>query len=194
MSKRHESVELVPERTVFHVAVAVMLAALTAVLAQVSIQLPGGVPFSFQHFPVFFAGLLLGPVWGGFAMALYILVGLAGAPVFSNGGAGIGYFLGPTGGFLVGFFLAAVVVGGVVHRSVEPKPFGEISPVLAAVAMLLSLGPLYAVGVPWLAQVNEIPLTVAATAMAPFAVADVLKALLTAGIVVGGNETLEQLE
>ncbi|MEF8786966.1 MAG: biotin transporter BioY [Haloarculaceae archaeon] len=193
MSQEHESVELVPDTTVSHVAVAVLLAALTAVLAQISIPL-GSVPFSFQPFPVFFAGLLLGPLWGGFAVLLYIVVGLAGAPVFSGGGAGVGYFLGPTGGFLVGFLLAAVLIGAIVHRSVEPKPFGEISPVVAGVALLLSLVPIYAVGVPWLAEVSGISLSAAASAMSLFAVGDVLKVLLSVGIVVGGNETLAQLK
>ncbi|WP_340100165.1 biotin transporter BioY [Salinibaculum salinum] len=193
MSQEHESVELVPDTTVSHVAVAVLLAALTAVLAQISIPL-GSVPFSFQPFPVFFAGLLLGPLWGGFAVLLYIVVGLAGAPVFSGGGAGVGYFLGPTGGFLVGFLLAAVLIGALVHRSVEPKPFGEISPVVAGVALLLSLAPIYAVGVPWLAEVSGISLSAAASAMSLYAVGDVLKVVLSAGIVVGGNETLAQLK
>jgi biotin transport system substrate-specific component len=124
---------------------------------------------------------------------LYIIVGLAGAPVFSSGGAGVGHLLGPTGGFLVGFLLAAVLVGAVVHRSVEPKPFSELSPVLAGGALLLSLVPIYAVGVPWLANVNGISLWAAASAMALFAVGDVLKVLLSVGVVVGGNETLEQL-
>jgi biotin transport system substrate-specific component len=191
---QHESVDLVPDTTVSYIAVAVLLAALTAVLAQISIQLPGGVPFSFQHFPVFFAGLLLGPVWGGFAVLLYIVVGLAGAPVFSGGGAGIGYFIGPTGGFLIGFLLAAAVVGGVVHRSVEPRPFSEISPLVAGGALLVSLVPIYAVGVPWLASVSGIPLGAAASAMALFAIGDVLKALLTAALVAGGDGTLAQLE
>jgi len=191
---QHESVDLVPDTTVSYIAVAVLLAALTAVLAQISIQLPGGVPFSFQHFPVFFAGLLLGPVWGGFAVLLYIVVGLAGAPVFSGGGAGIGYFIGPTGGFLIGFLLAAAVVGGVVHRSVEPRPFSEISPLVAGGALLVSLVPIYVVGVPWLASVSGIPLGAAASAMALFAIGDVLKALLTAALVAGGDGTLAQLE
>jgi biotin transport system substrate-specific component len=193
MSQEHESVELVPDATVSHVALAVLLAALTAVLAQVSIPL-GSVPFSFQPFPVFFAGLLLGPLWGGFAVLLYIVVGLAGAPVFSSGGAGVGYFLGPTGGFLVGFLLAAVLIGALVHRSVDPKPFSEISSVIAGVALVFSLVPIYGVGVPWLADVNGISVMAAASAMSLFAVGDVLKVLLTVGIVAGGNETLAQLQ
>ena len=190
---QHESVELVPDTTVSNVAVAVLLAALTAVLAQVSIPL-GSVPFSFQPFPVFFAGLLLGPVWGGFAVLLYIVVGLAGAPVFSGGGAGVGYLFGPTGGFLVGFLLAAVLIGSVVHRSVDPKPFSEISFIVAGGALLLSLVPIYAVGVPWFAEVQGWTLARGADFMALYAVGDVLKVLLTVGIVVGGNETLAQID
>jgi biotin transport system substrate-specific component len=194
MSQEHESVDLVPETTVSYVATAVVMAALTAVLAQLSIQLPGGIPFSFQPFPVFFAGLVLGPVWGGFSLLLYLVVGLAGAPVFSTGGAGVGYFLGPTGGFLVGFLLAAVLIGAVVHRSRTPKPFSELSPAIAAVALVLSLVPIYAVGVPWFAEVQGWTLLRAADFMALFAVGDVLKVALSVGIVVGGNETLAQLE
>ncbi|MFC7131675.1 MULTISPECIES: biotin transporter BioY [Salinibaculum] len=193
MSERHESVELVPDTTVSHVAVAVLLAALTAVLSQVSIPLPGGVPFSFQPFPVFFAGLLLGPVWGGFSVLLYLVVGLAGAPVFSDGGAGVGYVLGPTGGFLVGFLLAAVVIGAVVHRSATPTPFGDISAAVAAVALVLALVPIYGVGVPWLADVQGWTLARAASFMAPFAVGDALKVALSVGIVAGGSETLDRL-
>jgi biotin transport system substrate-specific component len=193
MAGSHESVELVPDTTVSHVATAVLLAALTAVLAQVSIQLPGGIPFSFQHFPVFFAGLLLGPLWGGFALLLYIVVGLAGAPVFSNGGAGIGYVLGPTGGFLIGFLIAAVVVGAIVHRSTQPKSFGDLSTVVVAVALVASLVPIYVVGVPWFAEVQGWSLARAASFMAPFAVGDLLKAGLTTGIVYSGSETLERI-
>jgi len=193
MEEQTESVELVPDTTVGHLARAVLLAALTAVLAQVSIQLPGGVPFSFQHFPVFLAGLLLGPIWGGFTLLLYLLVGLAGAPVFSSGGAGVGYLFGPTGGFLIGFLLAAVLIGAIVHRSIEPRPVGEISLPVATVALAASLVPLYAVGVPWFATVQGWSLARAAAFMAPFALGDLLKVAITVGILRGGEEALARL-
>jgi biotin transport system substrate-specific component len=194
MSERHESVDLVPDATVAHVASAALLAALTAVLAYVSIPVPGiAVPFSLQPFAVFFAGLLLGPVWGGFALLLYVLVGLAGVPVFSNGGAGIGYFLGPTGGFLVGFLLAAVLVGAVVHRSVDPRDPREASVVTLAVALGAALVAIYAVGVPWLAWAQGIPVGAAAGVMAPFVPPDVLKAALTVAAVAGGDELLSRV-
>jgi len=187
------SIELVEADTVRQVSAAVMIAALTAVLAQFSIQLPGGVPFSFQPFGIFFAGLLLGPLWGGFSISLYVLVGLAGAPVYSNGGAGLGYVLGPTGGFLVGFLVAAAVIGIVAHRSLRPTPVADLSAVSTTVALLAGIAVVYLIGVPWLAAVNGLAITQAASAMALFAVGDLLKIGIAVGIVAGGNELLADL-
>jgi biotin transport system substrate-specific component len=194
MADSYESVELVPDVTVRYVTIAVLLAALTAVLAQVSIPLPGGIPFSLQPFPVFFAGLILGPVWGGFSLSLYLLAGLAGAPVFSNGGAGVGYLLGPTGGFLVGFLAAAVLIGALVHRGATPKPFEQISPWIAALALVVALVPIYAAGVPWFAEVQGWTLTRAGGFMAPYAFGDLLKVAISVGIVAGGPGVLDALE
>lgn len=189
-NRQSEGVELVDSETVRLLSAAVMFAALTAVLAQFSIDLPGGVPFSFQPFGIFFAALLLGPAWGGFSVLLYVLVGLAGAPVFSNAGAGVGYVLGPTGGFLLGFLFAAIVIGAITHRSVTPKPIAELSTLLTTVALLIGAVVIYAVGIPWLASVNEWTLTRATTFMAPFAAGDLIKIGITVGIIAGGNEWL----
>ena len=184
------SIDLVDADTVKQLSAAVMIAALTAVLAQFSIDLPGGVPFSFQPFGIFFAGLLLGPVWGGFSISLYILVGLAGAPVYSNAGAGLGYVLGPTGGFLIGFAVAAVVIGAVTHRSLTPIPIASLSAIPTAIALLAGLVAIYLIGLPWLASVNGWTFTRAASFMALFAVGDLLKTAITTGIVAGGTELL----
>ncbi len=187
MAGEHESVDLVGDRTVEQFARAVLLAALTAALAQVSIPLPGGVPFSLQHFGAFFAGLLLGPLWGGFALLAYILAGAAGAPVYSNGGAGLGYLFGPTGGFLFGFLACAVVVGGIVHRRVEPRDLADVSIPVQVAAVLAGLAAIYLVGVPWMAFVTGLPLERAAAQMAPFFPPDVLKALIAVAVVRGGD-------
>jgi len=189
-----DSVDLVPANTVRYVSIAVLLAALTAVLAQFSIQLPGGIPFSFQPFGIFFAGLLLGPLWGGFSMSLYLLVGLAGVPVFSNGGAGIGYFLGATGGFLIGFVLAAVLIGAIVHRSIQPKSLPELPVAVTTLALVVSLVPIYAVGVPWFAEVQGWTLTRAASFLAPFAVGDLVKVAITVGLVANGTKLLARVD
>ncbi len=195
MAESHEGVELVPEVTVAHVAKAVLLAALTAVLAQVSVPVPGvAVPFSLQPFAVFFAGLLLGPLWAGFALLVYILVGLAGLPVFSNGGAGLGYFLGPTGGFLVGFLVAAILIGAIVHRQVHPRALSDIGLIPQAIGLGVGLVIIYVIGIPWLATVQGISIGAAVTVMAPYIPPDVLKAALTLMMVGGGGEVLDRLE
>ena len=188
MAETYDDVDLVSDAGVEHLATAVLLAALTAVLAQASIQLPGGIPFSFQPFGVFFAGLLLGPLWGGFAIVVYLLAGIAGAPVFSNLGAGAGYLAGPTGGFLVGFLVGAVVIGGVAHRRLQPRSLSELGAPVAAIALLSGLVPIYAVGIPWFASVQGWSIVRAATFLAPFLLGDLIKVAIAVGVVRGGAE------
>jgi len=186
-----DSVKLVGSETVAYLSGAVLIAALTAVLAQFSVDLPGGLPFSFQPFGVFFAGVLLGPLWGGFSLLLYVLVGVAGAPVFSNGAAGIGYVFGPTGGFLVSFVIAAAVIGAVTHRSLAPTPVTDLSVVAVTVGLVLGMAVIYAVGLPWFADVQGWSLSRTAGFMAPFAVGDAVKVAITISLVANGNELLE---
>ena len=156
--------------------------------AYVSIPIPGlPAPVSFQVFAVYFAGLLLGPRWGGFSLGLYLLTGIAGAPVFSNGGAGLGYLLGPTGGYLVGFLLAAVLIGAIVHRGLDPKSLADVSLVTQAGALVAGLAVIYAVGVPWLAVSTGLPPVEAATVgAAVFLPGDVIKIVATLALVKGG--------
>lgn len=189
-SEQADGVELVEARTVTKLSGAVLIAALTGVLAQFSIPLPGGVPFSFQPFGVFFAGVLLGPLWGGFAMLLYVLVGVAGAPVFSNVSAGLGVVLGPTGGFLLSYPVASFVIGYIAHRSFTTEPIEQLPVVPLTVGLLAGLVPIYLLGVTWFAEVQGIALIESAVAMAPFAGGDVLKIAITVGIVVGSGELL----
>ena len=189
MSQEHESVDLVGDDAVEYFAKAVLIAALTAGLAQVSIQLPGSLPpFSLQPFGAFFAGLLLGPVWGGLALAVYLLAGVAGAPVFSSGNAGLGYVLvgQGTGGFLVGFLVGAVVAGGIVHRGVTPRPLDEVGVPIQVAGLLAALVAIYAVGVPWMSSVLGLELGRAASIMAPYVPFDLLKLAIAVGIVQGG--------
>jgi len=189
MSQGHESVELVGDETVGYFARAVLIAALTAVLAQVSVPYPfSPAPVSFQVIGVYLAGLLLGPLWGGFSFALYLLVGAVGIPVFSNGGSGLAYIAGPTGGFLVGFLLAAVLVGALVHRSLTPRPLSEVSVAVQTGAVFAGLAVIYLVGAPRLAQVQGLSLTrgfwVGAVVFIP---GDVVKIAATLGLVRGGH-------
>ena len=86
--------------------------ALVAVSAQIAVPIPGTpVPITLQDLVVFAVGIALGPRRGGVAIASYVVLGAMGAPVFSNGHGGLPWLMGPTGGFLLSFPIAAYVVG-----------------------------------------------------------------------------------
>lgn len=95
------------------------VAALTAVGAQIEIP-HHPVPFTLQTLFVLLAGSLLGARYGALSMGAYLLAGLLGMPVFSGAGFGLAKILGPTGGYLLAFPLAAFVIGSIVgsQRSV----------------------------------------------------------------------------
>lgn len=186
MSEQYESVDLVGDRTVSYVAIAVVLAALTAAFSQMSLPL-GPVPFTMQTLGVYLAGLLLGPVWGAFALVLYVLVGAAGAPVFSNFGAGIGEIVGPTGGYIVGFPIAAFVIGAIVHRQVEPRRLDEVPIPVQIVGMLAGLLVIYTLGVAWLAYSTDQAISTAIVQGGlVFVPGDVIKAGAAIALITGG--------
>ena len=124
----------------------VVFAALIAALTVFGSFAIGPVPLTLQTLGVLLAGALLGPRKGPLAVALYLFVGALGVPVFANGAGGLGAFIGPTGGFLIGFVLAAWVVGVLTARILPAYPF------FPALAITLLGGiSVYAIGVPWLA-------------------------------------------
>ena len=160
MSDSHGSVDLVADETVERLALAAVVAALTAALAQVSIPVPGlPAPVSFQPFGVYAAGLLLGARWGGFSIVLYLLTGAAGVPVFSNATGGLGVVLGPTGGYLVGYVVAAVVIGLIAHGGLDVKPPSSVPSWRQSLALFVGIAVIYALGVPWLAETTDYSLS-----------------------------------
>lgn len=119
-----------------------LFAALTAVGAFIKIPLPY-VPFTLQVLFVFLAGSLLGSKRGMQSQLVYVGIGLAGLPIFTQGG-GIGYFLQPTFGYLIGFIVAAFVIGWIIERIENPKTYHFI------LANLIGLLFIYLIGVPYL--------------------------------------------
>lgn len=92
------------------VGAVVLFAALVAAGSHVRIPIPGNpVPLTLQVIFVLLAGACLRPAVAASSMVLFVTVGLLGAPVFSGGGAGPAYLLGPTGGYLAGFVAGAAV-------------------------------------------------------------------------------------
>lgn len=94
-----------------------VFAAIIAVLAQISIPLPGGVPLTMQTLAVGLAGIILKSKKGFIAVLIYVLMGTIGIPVFANFTGGIGIVVGPTGGFIISFPIMAFIVGLVSERT-----------------------------------------------------------------------------
>lgn len=88
-----------------------MFAAVTSVLSILTIPTPWGVPFTLQTFSVALCGYVLGWRYGTLSTLLYLLLGLIGVPVYAGMKAGPGVLLGPTGGYLFGFLLTALLCG-----------------------------------------------------------------------------------
>src|SRR5690606_20889760 len=120
---------------------------------------------------VVLAGVVLGPRLGALAIATYVSIGAAGAPVFSNGGAGLPWLLGPTGGYLLAMPAAAWVAGRIAGRE------GRAARTLAGLA--LGIATIYAGGVSQLVLLGGASLGQAvALGVAPFLAGDVTKVLL----------------
>lgn len=122
------------------IAMAAMGIALTAVCSWISIPLT--VPFTMQTFAVCLLAALFGLRRGMWTIACYILLGAAGAPVFSGFKGGLSALLGPTGGYIVGFLFTALIVGLAAERP------GLRVPALAG-AMAVGILVCYAFGTAW---------------------------------------------
>ena len=145
-----------------------LFAALMAAGAYMAIPI-GPVPIVLQNMFVFLSGLLLGSRWGLASVAVYLLAGIVGLPVFAGGTGGIGRIFGPTGGFLLGYLPVGFLVGRMAERL--PRRMVWDVAAMTAGAMLL-----YACGVSWLAAVTGLPASKAlALGMAPFLPGDALK-------------------
>ena len=150
-----------------------LFTALIAVLAQISIPLPGGVPLTLQTLAVPLAGIVLGPRRGTFSTLLYVLLGAIGIPVFANFTGGIGIVLGVTGGFIISFPVMALFAGFASTKGVKNP----------ALWMWLILGALvnYAVGTVWCMFAAGLDLAGAlAACVIPFLPGDVLKMVVVA--------------
>ncbi|MEU4557542.1 biotin transporter BioY [Actinoplanes sp. NPDC023936] len=146
--------------------------------AQISIPVPGSpVPITGQTFAVVLAGATLGASRGAVAMLVYAIAGALGVPWFAGGTAG---WPAATGGYLVGFILAAALAGQLAALGADRKPVHTVGLMAAANALI------YLFGVPWLAFVTGMDLAAAASAgLIPYLIGDVLKTGLAAAFLPG---------
>lgn len=148
------------------------------------------VPMTMQTLAVLLVGGLMGPRLGTAAVAGYLALGLAGAPVFHGGLGGAALLVGPTGGYLVGFLPAALLMGlaaRVALRGAQRlRPAGQL--LLLAAGAVAAEVVIYCLGVPWLALVGGLGLREAATVgLVPFLLGDLLKAAVAVGAIRGGR-------
>ena len=178
------------------IAFIALFAALTGAGAFIAIPV-GPVPIVLQNIFAVLAGVVLGPVMGGAAVGLYLLAGIIGLPVFAGGTGGIARFAGPTGGFLIGYFLAALVAGLIAGKPFRnssirnsSKGRSENSRLAAGLPRLITavaagLLVVYVPGVLWLKISGGLSWTRALLAgFVPFIIGDILKggaAVLIAG-------------
>jgi biotin transport system substrate-specific component len=146
-----------------------LMAALTAVGAYIYIPI-GPVPVVLTNLFVFLSGLLLGSRWGLASVAVYLVIGAMGIPVFAGGKGGLVHFVGPTGGYLVGFAVAAWIVGLISERLRGSTVHDVLSVSVGALAV-------YGVGIPWLKWMTGMSWSKSVwVGMVPFVLGDILKA------------------
>ena len=118
-----------------------------AVMAQISFPIPGSpVPFTGQTLGVLLLGTAYGAGLGASTIAFYLLMGMAGAPIFSSGTSGIERIVGPTGGYLVGMFISSLVLGALAGRKWDQR----IKTVIPT--MIIGNSVIFAIGLLWLHQ------------------------------------------
>jgi biotin transport system substrate-specific component len=168
--------DLLPRSQVRTVVLVVGFALLTAAAAQIAIPLPWTpVPLTGTTFAVLLAGASLGWKAGAASQLLYNALALAGLPFYQDGNHGWEYATGATGGYLVGFVVAAALVGLLAERRQDR------SVVTAVPAMLAGTAVIYLFGVLWLGHVLGADATTALEkGMLPFVIGDAVK-LVAAG-------------
>jgi biotin transport system substrate-specific component len=165
-------------------------AAFVALAAQVSIALPfTPVPITGQTFAVVLVGAALGAVLALASLGLYLFVGALGAPVYADGNHGWDVLTGPTGGYIVGFVLAAVLTGWLAERRWDRR-FSS-----AVAAMLSGNVVIYLVGLPWLSVKLDTGLErTFELGLYPFVVGDLLKLYLAGALLPGAWRLVQRFK
>lgn len=150
-----------------------LVVSLLAVSAWVTLPL-GAVPVTLQVFVVVLAALLLSPGWAAASLGTYLLLGAAGLPIFSHGTGGIGVVAGPTGGYLIGFFVAAPLAA-MIRVQLRRRGVASItSDIAAAITCIVCI---YLLGWTQLALVTGMgPAKAFLAGVLPFLIPDAIKA------------------
>jgi len=170
-------------------------ALVVALAAQVVVPVPfSPVPMTLQPLAVLAVGGLLGAAGGLSALVLYLLLGILGLPVFAGGGSGAWHLLGPTGGYLLAFPVAAAVTGALV-RPVMVSPGSVNGRVVLQVLLSCALGMaiIHAGGVAQLALLGGDPAVAFRVGFVPFLTGDLLKVGLAAALILAAGPKIRSL-
>lgn len=173
----------------YDVLLVVLGSALVALSAQLSVDLPPSVspvPITGQTFAILLVGALYGSKRGVATVLAYLAEGLAGLPVFAGGSGGAHHLVGPTGGYLVGFIVAALITGLLAEHGWDRRA------VTTALAFTLGTMALYVAGLVWLAFFVGAGHILAA-GLVPFMPGAVLKIALATALLPQGWKVLRWL-
>jgi biotin transport system substrate-specific component len=163
---------LIPRSTALSHAVLVVSGVLgLAALAQIAIPVPGSpVPVTGQTLGVLILGTAYGSTLGTTTFAMYLLAGIAGAPVFADGGHGLDRIVGATGGYLIGMLVATFVLGQLARFRLDQKFLTALPSMLIGTVITFSFGLVWLyqfTGQTWSWTIEK--------GLAPFIVGEVLK-------------------
>ena len=157
----------------YSMAVTALMTAVTCIVAPLSIPI-GPVPISLTNLAIYLTLYLLDWKKGTLSYLLYLLIGLAGVPVFSGFTGGAGKLLGPTGGYLIGFAFMALICGILIDRSHHNFVIGMAGMILGTIIC-------YAFGTVWLAYQAGMTMGAAlAAGVLPFIPGDLAKMVVAA--------------
>lgn len=166
-----------------------LFASITAVFSLIpGIPLPfSPVPITLQVFAVFLSGALLGAKLGGLSQIVYLALGAIGLPVFSGGTGGLSILVGATGGYLIGFPIAAFIFGYLLHKN------EKFSWIHASLAVMCALLVIYIPGTLWLAYTFKLSIVKAFTiGSLPYIPLDVVKSILVLTLAMPLKKRLRQ--
>ena len=160
-------------------ALAFVFACLTGIFAQLRFYLPyTPVPVTGQVFAVLLSGVILGKWYGGISQGLYAALGVAGVPWFTGGKAGLEILTGVTGGYIIGFIFASLIIGWFTDRYIKSRSFAGLFSL-----MVLGIAIIHLFGVVQLLLVLGVNVQKAIElGSLPFIGVDIYKALIVSAI------------
>lgn len=163
----------------------VLIALFAAIMAVLGVFPPitlpvVAVPITAQSLGVMLAGGVLGAKRGALSIVLFLVLVAVGLPLLSGGRGGFAVFVGPSGGFLIGWIIAAFAIGSMIEKFWDKINY--FNAFLACVAGGIVL--LYAIGIPWVAVAAKITFSQAFFGSMPFVPGDIIKAIIASGVIV----------